>query len=432
VITQSPAFHRALKRLSVLYRAGFAAIAILAVVAYVFTARAIHRERQHIQSGHQSSGPTIEELGRLEAIARVTTATILLTLLVESMFVFRPALRRLQRERDAVDRTAAGRERALAAARAAEARLAESEMRFRSSFDSAAIGMALVSLDGRLLDVNRSLCTMLGYPPDELKDSDIAALTHPDDREESAAELARLASGEVPTLQFQKRYLRRDGRIVWAVVNAGLVRDMEGRPLSAVVHMEDVTARKRAEEELARYQAELRTLALSDELTGVHNRRGFRAIAEQLCRAQSRSDQPLAMVAVDVDNLKMINDRWGHEAGDRAIVLVATALTSTFRTSDLIGRMGGDEFLVLLARWNETDVQHVRARFAAQLTKLALHVPEEFPLGASLGMAVAPAYVAADLDGLVREADQSLYDAKRARIKAEDTTTTPRLSLGPQ
>jgi hypothetical protein len=105
VITQSPAFHRALKRISVLYRAGFAAIAILAIVAYVFTARAIHQQRQHIESSHLQSGLTIAELGRLETIARVTTAAILLTLLVESILVFRPALRRLQRERDAPSAT---------------------------------------------------------------------------------------------------------------------------------------------------------------------------------------------------------------------------------------------------------------------------------------------------------------------------------------
>lgn len=427
--TPTRPFNRALKRLSVLYRVGFAAIAVMALVAYLFTARAIRQERLHLEYGHQQSAMTAEDLSRLEEIARVTCAAILVTLLIESVLVFRPALRRLQREREALDRAAAGRERALAAARAAESRLAESELRFRSSFDSAAIGMALLSLDGRLLDVNRSLCTMLGYASDELKHVELATLTHRDDLADSQAALHRLTSGEIETYQLERRYVRRDGRIVWAVLNVGLVRDVGSRPLYAVLHMEDVTARKRAEEEVARYQAELRTLALSDELTGVHNRRGFRAIAEQICRAQTRSDQPLAAVAVDVDNLKMINDRWGHEAGDRAIVLVATALTSTFRTSDLIGRMGGDEFVLLLPRWTETDVKHVRKRFAAQLERLAQDVPEEFPLGASLGMSVAPAYVAADLDELLRQADESLYDAKRARIGADDTTSAPRLSL---
>jgi diguanylate cyclase (GGDEF)-like protein len=179
--------------------------------------------------------------------------------------------------------------------------------------------------------------------------------------------------------------------------------------------MEDITARKRAEENAARYAAELRSLALTDDLTSVYNRRGFRLLAEQACLAQRRSNEPLMLVAVDLDRLKMINDTWGHAAGDRALLIVATGLASTFRTSDVIGRMGGDEFLCLLPKAADVDPERLRARLASRMERLSVDLKEEFPVTATIGIAVAPPGISVDLDSLVREADRSLYEAKHAR-----------------
>ena len=103
----------------------------------------------------------------------------------------------------------------------------------------------------------------------------------------------------------------------------GAVRDADGNPIYGVAQIEDVSAHRRAAEDAARYEAELRTLALTDELTGVHNRRGFRMLADRMCRAQHRAAEPLMLVAVDLDRLKHINDHWGHAAGDRALQTVA-------------------------------------------------------------------------------------------------------------
>ena len=113
------------------------------------------------------------------------------------------------------------------------------------------------------------------------------------------------------------------------------------------------------EENAAHYASELRQLAVADDdLTRVHNRRGFRVLADQAWLAQQRSQEPMMLVAVDLDRLKFINDRFGHAAGDRALIIVATALVSTFRTSDIIGRMGGDEFVCLLP--NAADMAKCR------------------------------------------------------------------------
>lgn len=200
-----------------------------------------------------------------------------------------------------------------------------------------------------------------------------------------------------------------------ALVSVGVVRDQDGRPMYCVSQIEDITARRRAEENVVRYAADLKNLALTDDLTGLHNRRGFRTVADQICAAQARSAHPLMLVAIDVDYLKAINDTWGHEAGDRAIVVVATALSGSFRTSDVIARIGGDEFLCLLPNAADDDVTQIRLRIASRIARQLESLAQEFPLTVTVGVAVAPPRSQVNLEALMREADRALYDSKRGR-----------------
>ena len=403
-------FTRLLRRLAFTYRAGFALIALITIASFFATSHFLDT----VTAASGALGPTqlINEVTLVRRAALGGAVTILVVLFVEASLVFRPTIRRLQRERDARERMTALRATAMDAARLADARLAESEMRFRSSFESAAIGMALVDFSGRLFQVNPSLCDMLGYREDELTGRDKHHLTHVDDMAVSKTQLQRLAQGQVRSYQLEKRYLHKDGHIVWALLTMGAVRDAEGRPLYGVAQIEDVTARKNAEEVAARYEADLRALALTDELTAVHNRRGFRMLADQVCRAQHRSGEPLMLVAVDLDRLKQINDQWGHAAGDRALQLVARALADTFRDSDVIGRMGGDEFLCLLPNATGFDDQQVRDRVSMRLARLAGDGREPFPVTATIGTAIAPPATPVELDALIRDADEALYVLK--------------------
>jgi diguanylate cyclase (GGDEF)-like protein/PAS domain S-box-containing protein len=404
-------FSALLRRLALTYRAGFALIALVTVASYLATSHFL----DHIAavSAADASDALATEISLVRKAALAGAITILAVLFIEAGLVFRPAIRRLQRERDGRERMAVLRNTAIDQARLAGARLAESETRFRSSFESAAIGMALVDFSGRLFEVNPSLCEILGYTEAELTGLDHRHLTHSDDAAVSEQRLAQLAHGELRSYRLEKRYLHRSGRVVWALLTMGAVRDGEGRPLYGVAQIEDVTARKRAEESAARYQAELRALALTDELTGVHNRRGFRVLADQICRAQHRSAAPLMLVAVDLDRLKQTNDQWGHAAGDRALQMVAKALAATFRESDVIGRMGGDEFLCLLPDATGFDDRHVRERLSKSLAGLAGAAKEPFPVTATMGTATAPPMTVTDLDRLIRDADASLYARKQ-------------------
>ena len=137
-----------------------------------------------------------------------------------------------------------------------EAALRESEERFRSAFDAAPVGMALVSVpDGRLLQVNRALCALTGYAAEELIGSTIEAITHPDDYGANMGLLQRLLEGELERYELEKRYVRKDGEIVWGLLSASVVRGADGQPLYAVGQVQDITARKRAELAAAAFRA---------------------------------------------------------------------------------------------------------------------------------------------------------------------------------
>lgn len=129
--------------------------------------------------------------------------------------------------------------------------LLESEARFRNAFDSAAIGMAIVSLDGRWQQVNPPLCHMLGYTEAELLGLSFQGITHPDDLEADLGYVQQVLRGEIRSYQMEKRYFHRDGHVVWGLLSVSLVRAMDGAPLHFVSQIEDITARKQTEFELA-------------------------------------------------------------------------------------------------------------------------------------------------------------------------------------
>ena len=139
----------------------------------------------------------------------------------------------------------------------AEAALAESEARFRQTFELAASGMAHVDLDGRLTDVNRRVCDMLGYAEGELLGRTVKSISHPDDRDSTDAERARMRDGEIASVQCEKRYLRKDGSLVWVNLTVALVRNADGAPQYEIAVMEDITERKEREVALQRFRTAL-------------------------------------------------------------------------------------------------------------------------------------------------------------------------------
>ena len=165
--------------------------------------------------------------------------------------------------------------------------------------------------------------------------------------------------------------------------------------------------------ERARLQAELRNLSLRDELTGLHNRRGFRALVEQELRHSSRDHTSYLLLFADVDGLKLINDSFGHAEGDRALVETAAVLRQSFRDSDILARLGGDEFTAFAMGVSDHSGAPMLPRLRDSLDELNRLPGRRFPLSLSLGVAQYDSDSFVSVDQLLAAADQALYRQKR-------------------
>ena len=285
--------------------------------------------------------------------------------------------------------------------------LQESEQRFRSAFNHAA-GTALVSPEGRWLQVNHSLCQMLGFTEQELLATDFQAVTHPDDLAEDLASTRRLLEECDATRPAEKRYLHRDGREVWVLQSASVVRDQGGAPLHLIFQIQDITDRKR-NEELVRFAA------YHDALTGLPNRALLTdRLTHAIARARRSADYQHAVLFLDLDRFKVVNDSLGHTLGDALLVQLSRRLEACVRDDDSVARLGSDEFAILLDGIRDSGVP-IRV---AERIKAALALPfdldgHEIYTTASIGIAYSTAeYLSSD--DMLRDADTAMYRAKSA------------------
>ncbi len=240
--------------------------------------------------------------------------------------------------------------------RQAAAERTAAEERLALAFDNAPIGMSLASIDGCILRANAALCEMLGYTEEELVGMSIFELTPADDQA-TAERLVAAAAGPGPVPVVTKRSLRKDGSEIWIEIHVSVVRDSGGEPLHVLCQILDVTARRQLEQRL-------RHLADHDSLTGLFNRRRFEEELERHLAHGRRYGMDGALLVLDLDGFKDVNDRYGHRAGDRVLASVAGVLRHRLRESDLVARFGGDEFAVLLPHAREGDAKKVAATIA--------------------------------------------------------------------
>jgi diguanylate cyclase (GGDEF)-like protein/PAS domain S-box-containing protein len=420
--------------------------------------------------------------------------------------------------------------------RRVEAALRESEQRFRRSFRDSTIGMALVATDGRWLQVNRSLCEMVGYPQEELLEKTFQDITHPDDLEKDLDHLRRLLAGEIRTYQMEKRYFHREGHVVWILLSVSLVHDEESEPLYFVSQIQDVSERKRAVEKIREAEERYRTLveripvvtymqqpgepsrttyispqyesilgysveevlsypehwvkilhpddrervlaedertnrseepfvmeyrkiakngsvvwirdeativrdeegrsyywlgiqtdvterkrmeerlehrAFHDPLTGLANRQLFvDRLGQALRRTRRRKKGRVALLFLDLDGFKVVNDSLGHEVGDLLLVAVVDRLKGCLRPEDTLARFGGDEFVVLVEDVEAADeAARVAERIIDELRHRFVLDGRELYARASIGIAIGEDRTK-DPNDLLRDADTAMYRAK--------------------
>ena len=283
--------------------------------------------------------------------------------------------------------------------------LEESETRFRSAFDSAAIGMVLVSLDGQWLKVNQSLCDIVGYTEEELLAIDFQTITHPDDLESDLNYLKQLLAGVINSYNMEKRYIHKDGRIIWILLSGSLIRSPEKKPLYFIAQIQNIDAQKIAEQEL-------KYIAHHDALTGLGNRKELEtAFVQALDYAQQHSRE-ISILFLDLDHFKEINDTLGHKVGDLLLIEIGKRLKDIVPVATILIRQGGDEFIIALTEFASTvEVNQLAGNILKNIARPITINAHKILITASIGISLYPKD-GQDLNRLIQQADKALYEVK--------------------
>jgi diguanylate cyclase (GGDEF)-like protein/PAS domain S-box-containing protein len=299
----------------------------------------------------------------------------------------------------------AERERLERRQREAERGLREVRERFESAFGNAPIGMALIDMDGHWLQVNHALCQITGQTEDELKATTLRAITHPDDVDLDVEDRRNLLAGRIPSYQVEKRYRHAWGHDVWVLLTVSLVRDEKGAALYAITQAQDVSERKHL-------AGRLEFLVDHDFLTGLFNRRHFERALTTEAERIARYGGPAAVLLIDLDNFKDVNDSFGHKAGDAVLKGVAGLLRQRTRETDLLARIGGDEFAVLLPQTDADRAESVADEVVKALGRqTAVLADQSIRVTASVGVAMFEHLTDTEV---LAYADLAMYEAKEA------------------
>jgi diguanylate cyclase (GGDEF)-like protein/PAS domain S-box-containing protein len=291
--------------------------------------------------------------------------------------------------------------------KSAEEALQASELKFRTLFDAAAIGVFTLDLDGRIREANTTIEWVGGYASGELNGQILAGLLHTED-ERAAQDLAELRAGHRDRAHLEHRFRRRDGSFFWCRTVVSLVRDADRGPLYAMGMIEDVSERKALEDELVER-------AVHDHLTGLPNRRLLEdRLRTAMAAAARRHDVGVAVIFADLDDFKTVNDDLGHAAGDDLLVAVAERLATAVRPSDTVARYGGDEFVIVASEVTTPDQAHDLAeRLATVLKEPFVISGRKLQITASFGVAASHDPDERPED-LIRASDAAMYRAKGA------------------
>ncbi|HMA10525.1 MAG TPA: EAL domain-containing protein [Steroidobacteraceae bacterium] len=283
--------------------------------------------------------------------------------------------------------------------------LRNAERRYRSLFDHALEGIFRTTPDGRYLDANPALARIYGFEtPLELMNtmSDIGSQLYVDAARRQAFIDAVRRHGRVSGFESQVR--RRDGRLIWISENARAVHDESGRLRCYEGTVEDITA-------LREYQQKIERQARQDDLTGLANRLLLRERLQDAVSAASQSGGRFALVFVDLDRFKYINDSLGHHAGDELLCVMAERLSGCAAPGTTVARMGGDEFVLLVPEADESAARELTRRILKATGEVWHFKGGEFRVNGSVGVALYPDH-GRDPDSLLKNADAAMYHAK--------------------
>jgi diguanylate cyclase (GGDEF)-like protein/PAS domain S-box-containing protein len=276
---------------------------------------------------------------------------------------------------------------------------------FENAFAHAPIGMALVDMASRFLRVNDAFCRITGYTAEQVGARSFCDLADPHDLDVDALQMVELLEDHIPTYQVEKRYRHSWGHLVWVLLNVSLVRDDEGRPLHLIVQVQDISQRKELE-------GRLEHLVDHDFLTGLYNGRRFEQALAQETKSTARYGGGGAVLLLDLDHFKSVNDQFGHKAGDDLLKTVATALRARIRETDIAARLGGDEFGIILPQVDTQQAEVVADGIVKALRRQTVMLAEhQIPVTASVGVVLFDGLTTAEI---LAAGDLAMYEAKEA------------------
>lgn len=311
-----------------------------------------------------------------------------------------------------------------------EMKLREIERKYYDLLKHLPVGVYHTTPDGKLVEANQNLADLLGFDScQELVNINVSDLYV--DKKDREKHLKKLEDRSVDCCDF--RLKRKDGTVIWGRDYPRAVIGADGKVMYYAGILVDITLQREAEEQLHKAMEELeqsnrerqkmirklRTLSLLDDLTGLYNRRGFFQASQHQVENASVWKQRLFLLFVDMDNLKWINDTFGHNTGDLALKKFAEILKNSLRKSDIKGRLGGDEFAVLARETSRTGLDVLVSRFKNKLNEFNRNKEYPFILSASLGVAYYDPEFPCSVNELLLRADKLMYEAKMAKPKSK-------------
>lgn len=288
-----------------------------------------------------------------------------------------------------------------------EEALRESEERFRSFVENASDIVFRADDSGHFIFINPAGLRITGYKEEELIGTHYPALISPKMGEETFKFFGRQFVKMIPNTYFEYLIIAKDGHEIWLGQNTQLLVE-DGRVVGFQAVARDITERKRME-------AEILALSITDQLTGLHNRRGFLSLAGQQLKLSERNKNGMLLFFADLDGLKWINDTLGHEEGDKALIEAANMLKETFRTSDIIARLGGDEYAVLAISIKETIPEVFTARLQERIDICNNQENRKYSMSISMGCTYYDPENSCSIDDLIARADKLMYEQKQKK-----------------
>ena len=279
--------------------------------------------------------------------------------------------------------------------------LARSEERFRTMFEEAPLGIGIFdSVNGKALQVNARYAEIVGRTMEEVLTLDWKQYSHPDEVEENLHRIELLVEDKISGFSMDKRYIKPDGEVVWVNITVTPFHATEFGEHCHLCMIEDITSRKKAEEEVL-------YLSYYDQLTGLYNRRFYE---EELKRINTIRNLPITLVLADVNGLKLTNDAFGHSLGDNLLKKIAQVFKKECRTEDIVARIGGDEFVFLLPKTDGTEAQKIIERINNSISEKQR---ENIICSVSFGWATKH-YLKEDIRKIFMRAEDYMYRNKLA------------------